>query len=59
MMHFLFDSLQGNGTSVMHRFPYTGINFLCYERIKEYLGDGKDHLERLPLSLLVSVSIIR
>lgn len=31
---------QGNGTSVLHRFPYAGINFFCYEHFKEYLGDG-------------------
>ncbi len=31
---------QGNGTSVLHRFPYAGINFFCYERFKEYLAGG-------------------
>lgn len=30
---------QGNGTSVLHRFPYAGINFFCYEHFKAYLGD--------------------
>jgi hypothetical protein len=39
-IHPLTTLQQGNGTSVLHRFPYAGINFFCYEHFKEYLGDG-------------------
>ena len=32
---------QGNGTSVLHRFPYAGINFFCYEHLKAHLREGE------------------
>jgi hypothetical protein len=33
----------GNLTSVIHRFPYSAINFASYEYAKSYLGSGDDH----------------
>ncbi|GAB5029772.1 mitochondrial carrier family [Nannochloropsis oceanica] len=44
---------KGNGTSVLHRFPYAGINFYCYEKFKEALGDGSPRNET-PFTRLVA-----
>ncbi len=44
---------QGNGTSVLHRFPYAGINFFCYEHFKDFLGDGSPRNET-PFTRLVA-----
>lgn len=35
----------GNFTSVIHRFPYSAINFASYEFAKSYLGTGDKHHE--------------
>jgi len=40
----VLDNGQGNGTSVLHRFPYAGINFFCYEHLKLSLKEGKVYL---------------
>jgi len=38
---------------VLHRFPYAGINFYCYEKFKEALGDGSPRNET-PFTRLVA-----
>jgi len=30
---------RGNLTSVIHRFPYSGINFFCYENVLDFLSE--------------------
>lgn len=37
-----FSLWKGNGTSVLHRFPYSAINFYCYELFKTRLSAGGD-----------------
>lgn len=36
----LWSMWRGNGTSVLHRFPYSAINFYVYERMLTLLHDG-------------------
>lgn len=33
---------KGNGTSVIHRFPYSAINFYLFENFKRYLRQARD-----------------
>ena len=33
---------RGNLTSVLHRFPYTAVNFWVFERLKAHLSGGRD-----------------
>ena len=33
---------RGNLTSVLHRFPYSGINFLCYETVIDIMKESHD-----------------
>lgn len=40
---------KGNGTSVLHRFPYSAINFYCYENMLDILvGATHPEEERIP-----------
>lgn len=36
---------KGNGTSVLHRFPFSAINFYCYENTLDYLNKIKGTFE--------------
>ena len=36
---------KGNGTSVIHRFPYSAMNFLAYETVKDTLSQRYPNLE--------------
>jgi len=36
---------KGNGTSVLHRFPYTAINFYCYENILDLIYSPEHNQE--------------
>ena len=33
---------RGNLTSVLHRFPYSGINFYCYENVLDFLRENHE-----------------
>ena len=35
----IFSLWKGNLTSVLHRFPYSGINFYCYENVLDFLRE--------------------
>lgn len=37
-----FSLWRGNLTSVIHRFPYSGINFYCYENVLDFLRENHE-----------------
>mmetsp|Transcript_32166 Transcript_32166/g.48912 ORF Transcript_32166/g.48912 Transcript_32166/m.48912 type:complete len:379 (+) Transcript_32166:291-1427(+) len=46
---------KGNGTSVLHRFPYSAINFFVYENMLKFL-DQKEEVEEPPIT---SMQLVR
>ena len=51
---FDWPSWKGNGTSVIHRFPYSAVNFLTYESLKTALASREDDGEATVVTRFLS-----
>ena len=49
---------KGNLTSVIHRFPYSAINFTLYEKVRDVLCKGRYHIMYIISWPMVTVFLI-